>query len=136
MKEATRGQAPTSSSTWSAATISAAISLAAAPEGRIVQISTLAGPKTQIDLRQIMQKRLTLTGSTLRNRPVAFKAELARALEETVWPMIAQGRYKPVIDKIFPLEDVVEAHRAHRRRRAHRQDHPDDDGVTANDPSP
>jgi NADPH2:quinone reductase len=84
--------------------------LAAAQEARIVQISTLAGPKAEIDLRQIMQKRLTLTGSTLRNRPIAFKAELARALEETVWPVIKQGRYKPVIDSIFPLEDVVEAH--------------------------
>lgn len=83
---------------------------AAAPEGRIVQISTLAGPKTEIDLRQVMQKRLTLTGSTLRPRPLAFKAELARALEETVWPIIKQGRFKPVVDKIFPLEDVVEAH--------------------------
>ncbi len=84
---------------------------AAAPDGRIVQISTLAGPKTEIDLRQIMSKRLTLTGSTLRTRPPAFKAELARALEETVWPIIAKDRYKPVIDKIFPLEEVVEAHR-------------------------
>jgi putative PIG3 family NAD(P)H quinone oxidoreductase len=84
---------------------------AAAPEGRIVQISTLAGAKTEIDLRQIMMKRLTLTGSTLRNRPVPFKAELARALEETVWPIIARGRFKPVVDHIFPLDEVVEAHR-------------------------
>jgi NADPH2:quinone reductase len=84
--------------------------LAAAPEARIVQISTLAGPKSEIDLRQVMQKRLTLTGSTMRNRPNAFKAEVARALEETVWPIIKQGRYKPVIDQIFPLEEVVEAH--------------------------
>jgi putative PIG3 family NAD(P)H quinone oxidoreductase len=84
--------------------------LAAAPEARIVQISTLAGPKSEIDLRQVMQKRLTLTGSTLRPRPLAFKAELARALEETVWPIIKQGRYKPVIDQIFPLDEVVEAH--------------------------
>ncbi len=83
----------------------------AAPEGRIVQISTLAGPKTEIDLRQIMMKRLTLTGSTLRNRPVPFKAELARALEETVWPMIKKGRYKPVIDRVFPFARVVDAHR-------------------------
>lgn len=83
----------------------------AAPEGRIVQISTLAGPKTEIDLRQIMMKRLTLTGSTLRNRPVPFKAELARALEETVWPIIARGRFKPVVDRIFPLDEVVDAHR-------------------------
>ncbi len=85
--------------------------LAAAPEARIVEISTLAGVKTEIDIRQIMMKRLTLTGSTLRNRPVTFKAELARALEETVWPMIEKGRYKPVIDHVFPLEEVVEAHR-------------------------
>ncbi len=84
---------------------------AAAPEGRIVQISTLAGSKTEIDLRHVMMKRLTLTGSTLRNRPLAFKAELARALEETVWPIIDRGRYKPVIDRIFPLEEVAEAHR-------------------------
>jgi NADPH:quinone reductase len=84
---------------------------AAAEEGRIVQISTLAGFKTNIDLRRIMMKRLTLTGSTLRNRPAAFKAELARSLEEAVWPVIASGRYKPVIDKLFPLDDVVEAHR-------------------------
>jgi len=84
---------------------------AAAADGRIVQISTLAGATTSVDLRQIMQKRLTLTGSTLRNRPVRFKAELARALEETVWPIIKQGRYKPVIDRIFSLEDVVDAHK-------------------------
>jgi NADPH2:quinone reductase len=84
---------------------------AAAAEGRIVMISTLAGPKTTIDLRKIMQKRLVLTGSTLRPRPAAFKAELARSIEEAVWPVIAQGRYKPVIDKLVPLEEAVEAHR-------------------------
>ena len=102
---------------------------AAAPEGRIVQISTLAGSKTEIDLRHIMMKRLTLTGSTLRNRPLAFKAELARALEETVWPIIDRGRYKPVIDKIFPLEEVAEAHRRIEFRRPRRKDHPDDGGI-------
>ena len=84
---------------------------AAAEEGRIVQISTLAGAVTKIDLRRIMSKRLALTGSTLRPRPVAFKAELARSIEEAVWPLIAQARYKPVIDKLFPLEDAAEAHR-------------------------
>jgi putative PIG3 family NAD(P)H quinone oxidoreductase len=83
----------------------------AAPDGRIVQIATLGGAKAEVDLRQIMQKRLALTGSTLRNRPLAFKAELARTLEETVWPVIGQGRYKPVIDRIFPFAEVVEAHR-------------------------
>ena len=84
---------------------------AVAEEGRIVQISTLAGPKTSIDLRRVMMKRVTLTGSTLRNRPVAFKAEIARALRESVWPIIKEGRYKPVIDRLFPLQQVVEAHR-------------------------
>ncbi len=84
---------------------------AIAEEGRIVQISTLAGPKTSIDLRRVMMKRATLTGSTLRNRPVAFKAEIARALRESVWPIVKEGRYKPVIDRLFPLEEVVEAHR-------------------------
>ncbi len=84
---------------------------AAAQDGRIVQIATQAGAHTKIDLRKIMAKRLTLTGSTLRNRSVAFKAELARSLEEAVWPVIAQARYKPLIDKIFALEDAAEAHR-------------------------
>ena len=83
---------------------------AAAEDGRIVQISTLAGPVAKIDLRKVMAKRLTLTGSTLRGRPVAFKAELARTIEEAVWPLIEQARYKPVIDKLFPLEEVVAAH--------------------------
>ena len=83
---------------------------AAAEDGRIVQISTWAGSVTSVDLRKIMGKRLTLTGSTLRNRPTAFKVELARALEEVVWPIIAQGRYKPVIDRLFPLEEAAEAH--------------------------
>jgi putative PIG3 family NAD(P)H quinone oxidoreductase len=83
---------------------------AAAEDGRIVQISTLAGPVAKIDLRKVMGKRLTLTGSTLRNRPVAFKAELARTIEEAVWPVIDQARYKPVIDKLFVLDNVVTAH--------------------------
>ncbi len=84
---------------------------AAADEGRIVQISTLGGAVTEVDLRKIMGKRLTLTGSTLRARPVAFKAELARVIEEAVWPIIAGGRYKPVIDRLFSLHEVAEAHR-------------------------
>lgn len=83
---------------------------AVAEEGRIVQISTLAGPKTSIDLRRIMMKRATLTGSTLRTRPAAFKGELARSIEETVWPVVKQGRYKPVIDSLYPLREVVAAH--------------------------
>jgi len=85
--------------------------LAAAEEGRIVQISALAGAETKIDLWKLLAKRLTLTGSTLRNRPIAFKAALARAIEESVWPMIVQGRYRPVIDKVFRLDEAAEAHR-------------------------
>jgi NADPH2:quinone reductase len=84
---------------------------AVAEEGRIVQIATQGGVSAKVNLLRIMQKRLTLTGSTLRNRPVAFKAELARALEEAVWPVIGQSRYKPLIDKIFALEDAADAHR-------------------------
>jgi NADPH:quinone reductase-like Zn-dependent oxidoreductase len=84
---------------------------AAADDGRIVQVSTLAGPSASLDLRKIMSKRLILTGSTLRNRPNAFKAELARAVEEVVWPLIAENRYKPIIDRLYPLEEASEAHR-------------------------
>jgi NADPH:quinone reductase-like Zn-dependent oxidoreductase len=58
-----------------------------------------------------LTKRLTLTGSTLRNRPIPFKGALARTIEESVWPIIAQGRYRPVIDKVFPLEQAADAHR-------------------------
>ncbi len=83
---------------------------AIAEEGRLVQISTLAGPKTRIDLRRIMMKRATLTGSTLRNRPIPFKSELAHAIHEAVWPVIKRGEYKPIIDNVFPLDQVVEAH--------------------------
>ena len=82
----------------------------AAEDARIVQISTLAGATAEIDLRQIMMKRLTLTGSTLRPRSVAEKAEIARALEETVWPLFAAGRCKPVIFRTFPLAEAAAAH--------------------------
>ena len=83
---------------------------AAAEEGRIVQIATLAGAAPTTDLVSLMRKRLTHTGSTLRARSVEFKAELARSIEESVWPLIATGRYKPVIDKIFPLAEAAQAH--------------------------
>jgi putative PIG3 family NAD(P)H quinone oxidoreductase len=84
---------------------------AAAEDGRIVQISTMASSNSAIDLRKIMSKRLILTGSTLRNRPTSFKAELAKALEEVIWPVIGENRYKPVIDRLYPFEEVAEAHR-------------------------
>ncbi len=83
---------------------------AAAEEGRIVQIAFLRGYKAEIDLNPLMRKRLTHTGSTLRPRPVAFKAEIARALEEKVWPLIAAGKVRPVMDSAFPLTRASEAH--------------------------
>jgi NADPH:quinone reductase len=83
---------------------------AAAVEGRIVQIATQKGPKVTIDLRRLMLKRLTHTGSTLRARPVADKAAIARAVEAKVWPLLESGKVRPVIDSTFPLAKASEAH--------------------------
>ena len=83
---------------------------AAAEDGRIVQIAFLRGAKPTVDLNALMRKRLTHTGSTLRPRPVAFKAAIARALEERVWPVIAAGTIKPVMDSTFPLAEAAAAH--------------------------
>jgi NADPH2:quinone reductase len=84
---------------------------AAAQDGRIVQIAFLEGSRVELDFRRLMLKRLTHTGSTLRPRPVAEKAAIARALADEVLPLIAQGRCRPVMDSTFPLDEVVEAHR-------------------------
>ena len=83
---------------------------AAAVEGRIVQIATQQGFKVTINLLKIMQKRLTHTGSTLRPRPIADKAMIARELAEKAWPLLAAGKIKPVIDSTFPLRDASKAH--------------------------
>lgn len=83
---------------------------AAARDGRIVQIAFLKGSRVEADFRLLMLKRLTHTGSTLRSRPIAEKAAIARALEEKVVPILGQGRAKPVIDSAFPLEDAAKAH--------------------------
>ena len=80
-------------------------------DGRLVQIGLQAGPKTHINLLPIMLKRLTLTGSTLRPRPVAERARIADALREKVWPLLASGQVKPVVDRVFPLDEAAEAHR-------------------------
>jgi putative PIG3 family NAD(P)H quinone oxidoreductase len=85
---------------------------AAAEDGRIVQIAFQEGAKTEADFTQLMVKRLTHTGSTLRPRPVSFKAQVAAELEEKVWPLLAERRIAPVMDMIFPL---AEAWRAHER---------------------
>ena len=83
---------------------------AAALDGRIVQIAFLNGQKATVDLRPIMVKRLTHTGSTLRPRPPAEKAVIAEALRANVWALLEEGRCRPIIDSIFPLSEVVKAH--------------------------
>jgi NADPH:quinone reductase len=82
-----------------------------ADEGRLVFIAFLRGPKTELDINALMQRRLTLTGSTLRPRPVAFKGAIAKSLRERVWPLIDAGKIKPVIYKAFPLAEASEAHK-------------------------
>lgn len=82
-----------------------------ATEGRIVQIAFQQGSKIEIDLLPIMLKRLTLTGSTLRPRTVAQKAEIARELESQVWPLLSQGKCRPVVHATFSLKKAADAHR-------------------------
>jgi NADPH2:quinone reductase len=81
-----------------------------ADDGRIVVIALLGGARANVDLGQVLRRRLTITGSTLRPRPVAFKAQIARELRERVWPLLEAGTIKPVIYKTFPLEDAAAAH--------------------------
>lgn len=84
---------------------------ALAPDGRLVQIAFLKGSKAELDLMPVMLKRLTVTGSTLRARPVAEKASIAAALKAKVWPLLEAGRLKPVIHTTLPLAQAAEAHR-------------------------
>ena len=81
-----------------------------ADDGRLVLIALLGGKRAEIDLSQILRRRLTVTGSTLRARSVVFKAAIARALKEKVWPLFASGEIQPVIFKTFPAGQVVQAH--------------------------
>ncbi len=83
---------------------------AAAVDGRIVQIAFLEGARVTVDLRRIMMKRLTYTGSTLRARAVADKAAMAQAIEAKIWPLIVAGRFKPPIDSTYPLAEAARAH--------------------------
>ena len=81
-----------------------------ADDGRIALIALLGGARANVDLGQVLRRRLSISGSTLRPRPVAFKGAIAHKLREHVWPLFAQGKIKPVIYKTFPLEQAAEAH--------------------------
>lgn len=85
--------------------------IAAAEDGRIVQIATLGGADVKFNISRVMVKRVTLTGSTLRPRTRAVKAGFARALEEKVWPLFGAGKIKVVMDSTFPLAQAADAHR-------------------------
>ncbi|HNJ84144.1 MAG TPA: NAD(P)H-quinone oxidoreductase [Piscinibacter sp.] len=81
-----------------------------AEDGRIVIIAVQGGVQSGFDAGLVLRRRLTITGSTLRPRPVAFKAQIARALRENVWPWIEAGRVRPVIYKTFEAADAAQAH--------------------------
>ncbi len=85
--------------------------IAAAEDGRIVQIAVLGGAEVKINVARIMMKRITLTGSTLRPRTREVKAGFARALEAKVWPLVSAGKVRVVLDQVFPLAQAADAHR-------------------------
>jgi putative PIG3 family NAD(P)H quinone oxidoreductase len=82
-----------------------------ADDGRHVSIAFQRGPRAELDLVAVMRKRLILTGSMLRPRPIAFKAAIAETLEGVIWPEFESGRLTPVTDKVYPLAEAAEAHR-------------------------
>jgi NADPH2:quinone reductase len=81
-----------------------------ATQGRLVMIATQGGTKGEIDVLRIMQQRLVITGSTLRPRPVEFKRAIRDQLREKVWPLIAAGRIRPIVDSVFALAEAPQAH--------------------------
>jgi NADPH2:quinone reductase len=82
-----------------------------ARDGRLVQIGVMGGESTTLSLRRLLMNRLTITGSTLRIRTPREKGAIAAALEREVWPLLAKGTARPVVDRVFPLEAAAEAHR-------------------------
>ena len=83
---------------------------ALAEDGRLVIIATLGGIRSTIDVGTLMRRRLTITGSTLRARPAAFKAAIAEKLYEHVWPLFANKRLRPIIHEVFPAHEAARAH--------------------------
>jgi NADPH2:quinone reductase len=81
-----------------------------ADDGRLVIIALLGGAKGEVNFSEILRRRLTMTGSTLRPRPVAFKQDIANKLRERIWPLLESGRIKPVIHQTFPLAQAAGAH--------------------------
>lgn len=79
--------------------------------GRLIQIGVIGGARSTIDLTRVLQRRLSITGSTLRARTVEEKGNLARDVEANIWPLIESGRVRPIIDCRFPLRDAADAHR-------------------------
>jgi NADPH2:quinone reductase len=82
-----------------------------AEDGRLMFIAYLRGPKTELNIDAVMRRRLTISGSTLRPRTVEYKATLAKALRDKIWPLIEAGRIKPEIYRTFPLAQAADAHR-------------------------
>ena len=83
---------------------------AASHDCRIIQLAFAAGSRVDVNLMPVMLKRLTYTGSTLRTRPDAYKARVARELEEKVWPLIESGQIRVVTRQTFPLREASQAH--------------------------
>jgi len=83
---------------------------ALADKGTLVLIAVMSGPKAEINLVEILRRRLTLTGSTLRPRPVAEKGRLAEALRREIWPLLESGRVRPILHETFPLAEAAKAH--------------------------
>ncbi|MES2840256.1 MAG: NAD(P)H-quinone oxidoreductase [Pseudomonadota bacterium] len=81
-----------------------------AEDGRLVIIAVQGGVKAEFNAGMVLRKRLTITGSTLRPRPIAFKAAIAQALRERVWPLLAQGHIKPIVHQVFPASEAAAAH--------------------------
>ena len=82
-----------------------------ADDGRLVFIAFLRGPKTEMDINEVMRRRLTISGSTLRPRTVEYKSYVATNLREKIWPLVDAGKIKPVVFKTFALEQASEAHK-------------------------